>query len=27
VNQDFSEAAGEVYLLVSGLPLQLKPSA
>jgi len=27
VNQDFSEAADEVYLLVAGLPLQLKTSA
>lgn len=25
VNQDFSEAADEVHLLVAGLPLQLKP--
>ncbi len=27
VNQDFAAAADEVYLLVAGLPLQLKPSA
>jgi adenosylcobinamide kinase/adenosylcobinamide-phosphate guanylyltransferase len=27
VNQDFSQAADEVYLLVAGLHLQLKPSA
>lgn len=27
VNQDCSEAADEVYLLVTGLPLQLKPTA
>jgi adenosylcobinamide kinase/adenosylcobinamide-phosphate guanylyltransferase len=27
VNQDFAEAADEVYLLVAGLPLQLKPTA
>src|SRR5260370_10479640 len=26
VNQEFSEAADEVYLLVAGLPLQLKPT-
>jgi adenosylcobinamide kinase/adenosylcobinamide-phosphate guanylyltransferase len=27
VNQDFAAAADEVYLLVAGLPLQLKPAA
>jgi adenosyl cobinamide kinase/adenosyl cobinamide phosphate guanylyltransferase len=27
VNQDFAAAAAEVYLLVAGLPLQLKPTA
>jgi adenosyl cobinamide kinase/adenosyl cobinamide phosphate guanylyltransferase len=27
VNQEFAAAADEVYLLVAGLPLQLKPSA
>ena len=27
VNQDFAAAADEVYLLVAGLPLQLKPTA
>jgi adenosyl cobinamide kinase/adenosyl cobinamide phosphate guanylyltransferase len=27
VNQEFSAAADEVYLLVAGLPLQLKPTA
>ena len=27
VNQRFAEAADEVYLLVAGLPLQLKPTA
>jgi len=27
VNQHFAEAADEVYLLVAGLPLQLKPTA
>jgi adenosylcobinamide kinase / adenosylcobinamide-phosphate guanylyltransferase len=27
VNQDFAAAAAEVYLIVAGLPLQLKPSA
>ena len=27
VNQDFAAAADEVYLLVAGLPLKLKPSA
>lgn len=27
VNQDFAEADDEVYLLVAGLPLQLKPTA
>jgi adenosyl cobinamide kinase/adenosyl cobinamide phosphate guanylyltransferase len=27
VNQDFARAADEVYLLVAGLPLQLKPTA
>jgi adenosyl cobinamide kinase/adenosyl cobinamide phosphate guanylyltransferase len=27
VNQHFAEAADEVYLLVAGLPLRLKPSA
>ncbi len=26
VNQEFAAAAGEVYLLVAGLPLQLKPT-
>ncbi len=26
VNQDFAETADEVYLLVAGLPLQLKPT-
>jgi adenosylcobinamide kinase/adenosylcobinamide-phosphate guanylyltransferase len=27
VNQDFAAAADEVYLLVAGLPLQLKPKS
>jgi len=27
VNQDFAAAADEVYLLIAGLPLQLKPTA
>jgi adenosylcobinamide kinase/adenosylcobinamide-phosphate guanylyltransferase len=27
VNQEFAAAADEVYLLVAGLPLQLKPTA
>jgi len=27
VNQDFAAAADEVYLIVAGLPLQLKPTA
>ena len=27
VNQDFAAAANEVYLIVAGLPLQLKPTA
>jgi adenosylcobinamide kinase/adenosylcobinamide-phosphate guanylyltransferase len=27
VNQDFAAAADEVYLVVAGLPLQLKPTA
>lgn len=27
VNQDFAAAANEVYLLVAGLPLQVKPTA
>jgi len=27
VNQDFAAAAGEVYLMVAGLPLQVKPTA
>ena len=27
VNQEFAAAADEVYLLIAGLPLQLKPSA
>jgi len=27
VNQEFAAAADEVYLLIAGLPLQLKPTA
>ena len=27
VNQEFAQAADDVYLLVAGLPLQLKPTA